>query len=175
MIKRIIITGAPGTGKSTLIQALAAQGFSIVEEPARDIIAEQRLIGGDGLWEKNTASFLSLLLSRSIERFTQTAGDLTLYDRGIPDCIAYAELAGSPMPSAHQAASIFRYHPEVFIAPPWAAIYTTDDERTMSFRAVCSFYEHLVSAYAGHGYELIELPCATVAERMNFVCERRGG
>ena len=43
-----IITGAPGVGKTTLIHALQKQAVQCIEEPARQIIIEQRLIQGDG-------------------------------------------------------------------------------------------------------------------------------
>jgi predicted ATPase len=172
MYKRIIITGAPGVGKSTLINALATQGFQTVKEPARDIIAEQRLIGGDCLWGKNTKNFLSLLLSRSIERYQTVRSNLTIFDRGIPDCIAYSEVAGFIMPTAHQATAIYRYHPQVFVAPPWAEIYTTDNERTMTFAATLDFHHKLISAYSKHGYELVELPFTSVAERVNFLFKK---
>lgn len=68
-----IITGAPGVGKSTLISRFGEQ--EIVEtEPAREIIGEQRALGGTGLWEKDRKLFVDLLLSRSIEKYTNASG-----------------------------------------------------------------------------------------------------
>ncbi len=57
-LRRIIITGAPGTGKTTLIEALRNSGLRCMAEPAREVIAEQRAIDGQGVWERDTRLFL---------------------------------------------------------------------------------------------------------------------
>lgn len=44
-----IITGGPGSGKSTLIEELRRRGFSATEEAGRAIIKDQVLIGGRAL------------------------------------------------------------------------------------------------------------------------------
>src|SRR5438105_15132069 len=38
-MKRFIITGAPGAGKTAIIRQLELDGFSVVEEAATDVIA----------------------------------------------------------------------------------------------------------------------------------------
>jgi predicted ATPase len=169
--KRFVLTGAPGVGKTSLIQELSARGFSCTDEPAREIIAEQRLIGGSGIWERDTKLFLELLLSRSIDRYKAASEQvLTTYDRGIPDCIAYALCAGLPLQAAENAANLFRYEKLIFVVPPWEAIYRTDDERTMTFEQTWSFHEHIVDTYSRLGYELQEIPKISVTERADFVC-----
>ena len=44
-----VITGGPGVGKTTLLEALAKQGFPYVPEVAREIIREQASRNGDAL------------------------------------------------------------------------------------------------------------------------------
>jgi predicted ATPase len=44
-----VITGSPGSGKSTLIEALAASGIPSMPEAGRAIIQDQVAIGGDAL------------------------------------------------------------------------------------------------------------------------------
>lgn len=94
MTRNIIITGAMGSGKSTVLKLLKAEGFIVVEEPAREILAEQRSIGDEGVPEKNPKLFVQLLLSRAIYQYKQMqeAYDTVIFDRGIPDNIAYAQL-----------------------------------------------------------------------------------
>jgi predicted ATPase len=46
-MKKYIVTGAPGAGKTVTIRQLEMDGFSVVEEAATDIIA---------LWQANGIS-----------------------------------------------------------------------------------------------------------------------
>ena len=62
----VILTGAPGSGKSTTIKKLRELGCLCINEPAREIIAEQRSIDGQGLSEKEPKLFIELMLSRAI-------------------------------------------------------------------------------------------------------------
>lgn len=52
-----ILTGAPGSGKSTLINCLRRRGYICIDEPAREIIAEQKSISGQGLYNKDKRLF----------------------------------------------------------------------------------------------------------------------
>jgi predicted ATPase len=49
----LVITGPPGSGKTPIVDELVAAGFTGVAEPAREVIAEQRAHGGDGVWDRN--------------------------------------------------------------------------------------------------------------------------
>ncbi|MFR7812382.1 MAG: AAA family ATPase, partial [Butyricimonas faecihominis] len=66
-----VITGGPGVGKTTLLEALAKQGFPYVPEVAREIIREQTSRNGDALPWANIPAYTQLMLSRSVESFEQ--------------------------------------------------------------------------------------------------------
>ena len=61
-----ILTGAPGSGKTAVLNRLRDQ-FTCVDEPAREILAEQRSTGGRGTWDQDPSLFVHLLLQRSID------------------------------------------------------------------------------------------------------------
>ncbi|MFQ5968396.1 MAG: AAA family ATPase [Acidimicrobiia bacterium] len=161
-----ILTGAPGTGKTALLESLTS-GVRWVPEPAREILAQQRSIDGDGTWDRNPSRFVELLLQQSIENY-ETAQRLegpVIFDRGVPDCITYAEWGGiDPTPSI-EAAATYRYQPEVLVTRPWEEIYRTDDERKMPFAAVVEFLRLLESAYERTGYSLVEVPRGSADDR----------
>ena len=171
MTKNIVITGAMGSGKSTVLQLLKSQGLNVVPEPAREILAEQRSIEGEGVPEQNPRLFTQLLLSRAMYQYKQmqAAHDIVIFDRGIPDNIAYAQLFNLDYAPAHQAAKLYRYNTEVFIFPAWSEIYTTDDERIMTYEAAKSFGDDVRKIYKKYGYTLIEVPCITPEERAQFI------
>jgi predicted ATPase len=167
-----ILTGAPGSGKTAILDLLEPT-VRCVREPARAIILEQRAIGGAGTSDRDPSLFVELLLQRSIEDHEGALqqGGLVVFDRGIPDCIAYAvELGVDPVPSV-RASEVHRYRGEVLVLEPWEDIYVTDDERTMSFADTLRFHEALVDAYAGAGYALVQVPRLPVEDRATFVRE----
>jgi predicted ATPase len=168
-----ILSGAMGAGKSTLLQKLKAQGLHVVEEPARQILKEQRAIEGEGLPEKNSALFTQLLLSRQMtlfEQMSQHKGPV-IFDRGVADNIAYAKLFGLCTTSYINTAKRYRYNRCVFIAPAWQSIYVNDDERKMSYQQAKQFGIDIETIYQQLGYDTIELPCTTPDSRVQFMLE----
>ena len=89
-----IITGAMGAGKSTLLKEFLKRGLLFIDEPARQILAEQRAIEREGIPDHNPKLFTELLLSRSIAQLNQMKNNksFVLYDRGIQDNLCYAKL-----------------------------------------------------------------------------------
>lgn len=169
--KFIILTGPFGSGKSTLLQHLQCLGFQGIAEPARQILAEQRSIDGNGLPGKDARLFVDLMLSRMIGEYNRIENPSApvFFDRGIPDMLGYASLFGLDYPPGQNAARKYRYNPRVFFAPAWEEIYTTDEERILSFEVARQFGDDLRAIYAQSGYELIDLPCTPIEERADFI------
>jgi predicted ATPase len=165
-----VLTGAPGTGKSAILNGLRGE-LRCVDEPAREVIAEQRASGGRGTWDQDPSLFASLLLQRSIEKYeaARGSGERVLFDRGIPDCVVYASRAGADPEPSLTAVDAFRYEPHVLFLEPWSDIYTTDEERIMSFDDTLSFSETLRDVYRRSGYVLIDVPQNPIAARVAFV------
>lgn len=167
-----IITGGPGSGKSSLIDALGSEGFAHMPEAGRAIIQDQVSIGGTALPWSDREAFAALMLSwdmRSYREATSYPGSV-IFDRGIPDIIGYLRLCDLPVPAATmRAAEIRRYAKRVFIAPHWPAIFAQDTERKQSPIEAEATYRAMIDAYSGLGYEIIQLPLASVTERVAFV------
>ena len=101
----------------------------------------------------------------------------SLFDRGIPDCVVYAIRAGADPTPSLAAVDAFRYEPHVLFLETWSDIYTTDEERIMSFDDTVSFSEALRDVYNRSGYVLVDVPHTTIDARVDFVRQfvaRRG-
>jgi predicted ATPase len=168
-----VITGAPGSGKTPIVRELIALGFSGVNEPAREVLAEQRATGGSSVHDTDPRLFCHLMLSRAIADFERTGGARTpvFFDRGIPDQIGYAELFGLDTSMAERAATAHRYNDVVFALPGWPGIYVTDSERTMTFESAQAFGERVRHIYEGLGYTVVAVPRDTVGGRARFIVE----
>ncbi len=106
-----ILTGAPGSGKTAILNQLGSE-FRCVDEPAREVLAEQRAIGGIGTWDQDRFLFAHLLLQRSIQKYqaAHRSGRTVIFDRGIPDCVVYAVRADADPTPSLAAVEVFRYH-----------------------------------------------------------------
>lgn len=171
----VVVTGGPGSGKTTLLAGLGHEGVASTVESGRGVIQDQTTIGGAALPWADRALFAELMLSWDMRsyRWAQQQSGMVLFDRGIPDVIGYLRLAGLPVPShASAAAETFRYHQQVFLAPPWPEIFEQDTERRQDLVEAERTCEAMVEIYTELGYEITTLPRADVAARIEFVTSR---
>ncbi|HEX5497357.1 MAG TPA: AAA family ATPase [Mycobacteriales bacterium] len=170
----IVITGGPGAGKTTLIEHLRRAGLAVMPEAGRAIIQEQTAIGGRALPWLDPVLFAELMLLRDIRsyRAAQRRIGTVFFDHAIPCVAGYLRLLGRDVPAHVEAAvAAFRYRRRVFVAPPWPEIYQTDSERRQSLDEAERTYDAMVEAYAGYGYDLVELPRSDIADRVRFVLD----
>jgi len=172
-----VLTGGPGSGKTTLIEALGHAGVATSPEVGRAVIREQLAAGGDALPWADQHAFADLMVVRDVaaQREALASGVVTVLDRGVPDVAGFLRVSGLPVPPHIDAAArTCRYNPRVFIAPFWSEIFTGDAERKQSPDVAEATFAVMVETYRDYGYELIELPRAPVADRVLFVLDRIG-
>ena len=176
-LRRIVLTGGPGSGKTSLIEALAAAGHATSPEAGRAVIRRQQMIEGEALPWKDRALFAELTLDRELEAHARADGadgadGPVFFDRGVPDVVGYLTLCGLPVPAhVERAAQDIRYDRRVFIAPVWPEIFGQDAERRQDLDEARRTFDVMAEVYPRLGYDLVELPKAPVAERLAFVLE----
>jgi predicted ATPase len=168
-----ILTGTPGTGKTTLLHQLRADGHACVDETAREVLAHQKAIDGPGLPSKSPLRFVQLMLERSIENFEKAKEAIgpVIFDRAVPDLIAYADRFEVETSEFKKAAQEYLYNQTVFVFSPWKEIFVNDSERKITFEKSLEFHEAILKAYRNLNYKLIEVPFDTVEVRKKFVLQ----
>ena len=166
---RFIITGGPGSGKSSLLNQLSDHGYFCFEEISRIVIREQHKIGGDKVPWQNLADFADICFTRmSAQLLDCTATKNCFFDRGLPDIIAYLRRGGCDVPKQYFK-HCKQYNQTVFLAPPWKEIFINDAERPESFEDSVEIALYLKTTYKELGFKVIELPKSTISERIQFI------
>lgn len=169
-----VLTGAPGAGKTTLLNAAAERGIKVGREAARAVIQVQTAIDGPALQWRDPARFAELMLDRDIQTHQALVeeGRVALCDRGIPDLIAYGRMMRLAETAHFEiAARLYRYNRVAFFAPPWREIYADDAERIEGWEHAQRIYAPMCDAYREMGYEVVELPKASVEARLSFLMD----
>ncbi|WP_345275953.1 ATP-binding protein [Litoribaculum gwangyangense] len=175
--KKIVITGGPGTGKSTIIHDLNQRGFTCLEEISRQVTLEAKKKGIDQLFLTNPLLFSELLLNGRKKQFLDAemlSDEIVFFDRGIPDVLAYMDFIGNTYPKTFVDACHVAIYDAVFILKPWEAIYTSDNERYESFEQALEIHDNLVNTYKNYNYTLIDVPFNTVEKRTDFILKVLG-
>ncbi|AWX45884.1 hypothetical protein HME9304_02915 [Flagellimonas maritima] len=177
--KKVVITGAPGTGKTSLINRLEDKGFYCFHEIIRDMTSKARnniksdVVGSNPLvFVKDARQFNKDLLYARTQHFKKSLDldiAISFFDRGIPDVLAYMDFFGQDYNEDFIAACENNRYDEIYIVPPWKEIYVSDNERLESFDEAEEIHEVLMGTYTRFGYKPITVPKNTVEERISFV------
>lgn len=172
MQKKIVITGGPGTGKSTVIDELVIRQFKCMPEISRQVTLNAREKGIEQLFLTKPLLFSELLLEGRINQYLEAErknNELVFFDRGIPDVHAYMNYISIDYPSSYITKSnLYRYE-YVFLMPPWEEIYISDNERYENFEQALAIHNHLERTYKELNYPIVEVPTGTVQERTDFI------
>ncbi len=163
-----VITGAPCSGKTTLIDQLADKGFRTVPETAR-LYFEREKAGGRSVHDvrKNARDVERGLIDMQLrfERELQ-AIEVAFLDRGLPDSLTFCRIAG--LNPNEILSECFRHR--------YASIFVLDripiqqDGIRIEDDAIAGLLdEWLARDYYALGYSVMRVPVLSPKERLEFV------
>lgn len=169
-MKRLILTGAPGAGKTVLIRELERLGYPIVEEAATDVIALEQARGIPRPWEQ--PRFIERITELQLLRQQAPAGSqVQFHDRSLICTAALAEYLGLPIPPLLKQgilASRELFESRVFFVRLLGFIQETEArqiklEESIQFEAV---HERV---YRHYGFDLEFIQPADIDARINAI------
>jgi predicted ATPase len=172
--KKIVITGGPGTGKSSIINHLKSRGFICYDEISREVTLQARKDGIEQLFLTEPLLFSEKLLEGRIKQFKNALNEdkhLVFLDRGLPDVLAYMDYIGDSYPNNFVETCKSHTYDYVFVLAPWQEIFVSDSERYENFEQAIEIHHHLLETYMRFGYQLIDVPFETIEKRTDFVLE----
>jgi predicted ATPase len=182
IVNRYILTGAPGSGKTSVIKEMEQHGRIVVHEAATDIIAGAQAKGIEKPWEE--ASFVGDITIMQKERQVQTRGDLQFFDRS-PFCtyalgsyLAQLQNAKFQPPKVlseeiDRCLAMRIYQPKIFFFENLGFIEHTA-ARKISFADSLVFEQTHMRIYRKFGFEMILVPPVPVAQRHKYILESIG-
>ena len=174
MQKKIVLTGGPSTGKTTVIEELLNRNFMCMTEISREVTLNARKKGVEQLFLTKPLLFSELLLEGRINQYIEAEKkncDLVFFDRGIPDVHAYMNYISIDYPDTYIEKSTLYKYDYIFLMPPWEKIYISDNERYENFEQALAIHNHLERTYKKLNYNVIEVPFGTVEKRADFILD----
>lgn len=178
-MKRFIITGAPGAGKTAILRQLELDGFSVVEEAATDVIAAEQGRGTAEPWRD--PSFLDAIARLQRDRQMRASSqpdEIQFHDRSVVCTAALAVYLGYELPpflmgELERIRKEAIYQKQVFFVRHLGFVAPTEARR-ISLEDALRFEKIHEEIYKGFGFELIYVERGTPAERAGAVKSEAG-
>jgi len=178
-LRRFILTGAPGAGKTAIIRQLERDGFGVVEEAATDVIALQVATGIAEPWMR--PSFIDAVVALQHQRRLRVASmpdGVQFHDRSAICTAALATYLGYAPSEAlrHELERIDAeavYERRVFFVRSLGFI-TPTEARRINLNEALRFEAIHEETYRRFGYEIVPVAPGPVLDRADAI-ERAAG
>jgi predicted ATPase len=178
-MRKYILTGTPGSGKTAILRQLETDGFSVVEEAATDVIALQQARGVAEPW--TDASFIDAVVELQTQRELRAAtmlDTIQFHDRSVVCTAALATYLEFPYSPALECAleRIARektFEKEVLFIRNLGSVVPTDARR-ISYEEALRFERVHEEVYQRYGFGLISIDPGSPEERVAKICEMVG-
>ena len=173
-MRRFIITGAPGVGKTAILRQLELDGFSVVEEAATDVIAIEHALGT--VEPRRHPSFIDAIAHLQRDRQIRASyqpDEVQFQDRCVVCTAALAVHLGYPF-STFLTSELERvkkeaiYQNRVFFIRNLGFI-TPTEARRISFEDTVRFEKIHEETYREFGFELVSIESRSLVERVSII------
>lgn len=146
--KKILITGGPGSGKTTIINELKKRKFECREEIVRGLTIKGKIKGINQVFLEDPLEFSESLMKLRLKQFfTKSNNRFIFFDRGVHEIVAYLNFLD--FKKTHNFFDICKNikYDFIFILKPWEEIYKQDNCRYESFDESVKIYQEILKVY----------------------------
>lgn len=167
---RIVFTGGPGSGKSTIIEELEKLGYKIVPEPARTIITHYEKHSPElhpKLSKENRRLFQIEIEKKTYEDFNNNS--YGFFDRSVLDEVGYRNRFGIEISNELDIFCKNNRYDMVFFFPFWKEIYKNDRVRHEKPAEAERVGKFIFNAYTKYKYDPLIVPKLSVKNRLDYI------
>ena len=175
--KKIVISGGPGSGKTTLINLLRVKGYECMDEFSRTIIKRAQNQGENSFFKSQPLEFSKEVWNGRKEQYqnskpssSKTQKSYVFFDRGLHDVLAYMDCLGVTYDNCKFDLSGFPYDLAVLL-PPRKSIYIKDNERKEGFQEAQKIYFYIKKTYQKYNIPIVEVPFQSPEVRISTLLE----
>ena len=170
---KIVISGGPGGGKTTIINALKQLGYFCYDEISRDLIEKGIESGKQNLFVEDPIKFSDTLWKKREEQYKnsiiQKKYDKVFFDRSLIDITSYLEFIGKRNINLEKKLINFNYD-VVFLVKPIKKNYRKDSSRYEDYNESIKIHNILKKNYRIQ-FKTINVPYRKLSKRLNFIIE----
>lgn len=166
-----VLTGAPSSGKTTIIKLLEKKRYKVLYEIAR-IYIDKELKKGKTIQQirNNEAAFQKNILDQKVYFESRlNPKEITFLDRAIPDSIAYYKLVGVPRDKYLDDIIKKTFYKKIFLFDKLG--FEKDYARTESQEEIEKLERLLEEAYRKLSFPVIKVPKMSVGKRLRFILD----
>lgn len=155
-----VVTGAPSSGKTTVVNLLKEQGYHTQEEVARKLLIGKEYVESSELEQ--------YIIRQKITDHMEAPRDrVVFFDRGIPDSLAYYRFHNYQYDAILRHSLQYARYEAVFLLEPLS--FEKDGLRNDYAEYVQELHQHIKEAYHDLGLFVISVPVTSAAERFRII------
>ena len=175
--KKIVISGGPGSGKTTLVNLLRVEGYECIDEFSRTLIKRAQKQGKNNIFKTQPLDFSKKVWNGRKEQYKNSKSSSNkknksyiFFDRGLHDVLAYMDCLGVSYDSCKFDPSGFPYDLALLL-PPRKSIYIKDNERKEGFQEAKKLYFYIKKTYQTYNIPIVEVPFQSPEVRISTLLE----
>ena len=169
---KIVVTGGPSSGKTTIINKLENKGYACFNEKAR-LLSKDKAVKIEFI--NNPSGFSNKIFNLRVKDYKssnniKTSKQLIFFDRGIHDTIAYLNHINKPFDFIGSLKK-FSYS-LIFILELNQKYYVNDSQRLETYSDALKIEKQIKETYTNFNQRVISVPWMKIDKRVDFIIKK---